>query len=61
MNKEQINRLDELTLYMNFDLTILNSALKDENNLEVCALGHFVEQIHQKSEEIRNIFVDELY
>lgn len=60
MNKEQIERLDELTLDLNFDLAILNSAIKDTENLEVCALNNFVEKIYQASEETRKIFDDEI-
>jgi hypothetical protein len=60
MNKEQITRLDDLTLKLNFDLAILNSAVKDSENLEVCVLNPFVEKIYQDSEEIRTIFDNEL-
>lgn len=60
MNKEQIIRLDNLTLGLNFDLAILNSAIKDTDNLEVCALNSFVEKIYQDSEKIRNIFDNEI-
>ena len=56
MNKEQIEKLDDLTLDINFDLAILNSAVKDSENLEVCTLENFVERIYQNSEKIRNIF-----
>lgn len=61
MNKEQIERLDELSLDLNFDLAILNSAVKDSINLEVCVLNNFVERIYQTSVEIRNIFEDEIH
>lgn len=60
MNKEQITKLDSLTLELHFDLAILNSAIKDTDNLETCTLGHFVERIYQDSEEIRNIFDNEI-
>lgn len=60
MEKEQIEKLDELTLDVNFDLAILNSAIKDSDNLEVCTLESFVERIYQNSKVIRNIFEDEI-
>lgn len=41
MTKEQIERLDILTLELNFGLAILNSAVKDTENLEICTLGYF--------------------
>lgn len=59
MNKEQIERIDELTMNLNFDLAILNSAVKDFDNLEVCVLDNFVEKIYISSGEIRSIFEDE--
>jgi len=56
MNETQMSKLDDLTLYLNFDLSILKSSLKDDENLEVCTLTHFVERIYQDSEKIRDIF-----
>lgn len=60
MNKEQIEKLDELTLNINFDLAILAGAVKDYDNLEVCMLEDFVERIYKNSKEIRNIFEEEV-
>ena len=60
MNKEQINELDDLTLTLNFDLAILNSAIKDSDNLEVYTLEHFIEKIYLNSEKIRKIFDNEI-
>lgn len=59
MNEEQIERLDALTLELNNDLAVLKSAVKDNLDLEVCSLEHFVERIYKDSEEIRNIFDSE--
>lgn len=58
MNTNQLTRLDDLTLTLNFDLAILNSAIKDDD-LEICALGSFVEKIYKDSEKIRRIFDSE--
>lgn len=59
MNENQIDRLDVLTLELNNDLAVLRSAVKDNLDLEVCSLEHFVERIYKDSEEIRNIFDNE--
>jgi hypothetical protein len=58
MNKEQIQKLDDLTLMLNFDLAVLNSATQDDN-LEIYMLNPFVEKIYKDSEEIRTIFDNE--
>lgn len=60
MNEEQIERLDNLTLDITFDLAILNSAVKDDNNLETYVLENFVRRLYQTSVKIRNIFDNEL-
>jgi len=54
MKNEQIEKLDELTLDINFNLAILNSAVKDYDNLEICMLENFIETIYKTSKEIRN-------
>jgi len=60
MNKEQINKIDDLTLDINFNLAILKSAIKnDDTDLELCFLEPFVENIYQTSQEIRDMFVNE--
>lgn len=57
MNKEQLDKIDELTLYMNMELNILHNALKyTDEELELVAVSHFVENIYKKSNELRNIF-----
>lgn len=56
MNENQTQSLDDLTLAINFDLAILNSAVKDGENLEICMLEDFVEKIYQTSKEVREIF-----
>lgn len=61
MSNSEIQKLDELTLDLNFDLCILNSAIKgDDGDLEPCILTGFVEKIYKTSNEIRNIFADSL-
>lgn len=60
MDINQIDRLDNLTLGLSFDLAILNSAIKGGDTLEVCALEDFVEKIYHDSEKIRNIFDNEI-
>lgn len=57
MNEENIEKLNNLTLDLNFDLAILNSAISNfDENLEICMLENFVKDIYKKSEEIRSIF-----
>ncbi len=58
MKEEQLYELDVLTLDLNFDLAILNCAIKYGENLEVLELNNFVERIYENSEKIRNIFDD---
>lgn len=60
MNTNQLQSLDNLTLSLNFNLAILNSAVKDGENLETCMLESFVEKIYMTSNEIRNIFNNEI-
>ena len=60
MNNKELNKLDDLTLMLNFDLSILNSAIRGNENLEICCLESFVERLYQTSEEVRNIFNAEL-
>lgn len=56
MNKKQLEKLDNLTLCLNFGLAVINSALKDAENLETCKLEPFMEILYENSEEIRKIF-----
>jgi len=61
MNQELIQRIDELTLDLNMDLSILNSAVRNfDGDLEVCSLVNFVEKIYKLSDEIREIFNNSL-
>jgi hypothetical protein len=61
MDKEKLAKLEALTLYLHFDLAILNSAIKcDDGDLQIYGLEHFVDKIYQNSEEIRKIFAKEL-
>lgn len=61
MNNQEIQKLDELTLDLNMDLAILNSAVGSfDDNLQICDLINFVKKIYKNSEEIRNIFNDSL-
>ncbi len=47
----------ELAIDINFDLEILNSAVKDtDGDLEICVLGHFVEKIYKNSNELTDMF-----
>lgn len=57
---ESLLKLDNLTLYLNFDLAILSSAVKDGDNLDVYVLENFIQKIYDDSKEIRNIFNNEL-
>ena len=59
MDKEQMLEIENLTTKLNFDLAILNSAVKDTDNFEVCVLNDFVEKIYQDSEKVRDIFNNE--
>jgi len=57
MDDEKLEKLDDLTLSINLDLNILNSALKDDyGNLEMCLVSQFVERIYQNSDEVRKLF-----
>lgn len=61
MNKEKIQKIDNLTMHMNFDLTILYNAIKNaDEELEICMLEHFIKKIYEDSDEIRNIFYNDL-
>ena len=59
MDKKQLSELDNLTLEINFALAILNSAVKDTDNLEIYVINDFVEKIYHDSEKIRDIFNNE--
>lgn len=62
MDANELKKLDDLTLELDMDLNILNSALKsDDEDLEICSLNNFVERIYQKSNEIRNVFDSNCY
>lgn len=57
MNEEQLDKIDELTLDLDMELNILHNALKyTDDELDIAALSHFVENIYKKSTEIRRIF-----
>jgi len=58
MDEEKINELDGLTLNLNLALNILYNALKDLDNeeLDICAVSHFVENIYKRSCDIRKLF-----
>ncbi len=58
MNEENLNMLDELTLFINMDLNILYNALKypEKEDLDIVAVGFFVKNIYEKSLEIRRLF-----
>jgi len=61
MNQELLQKIDDLTLDLNMDLSVLNSAVKNyDNDLEVCSLVNFVEIIYKLSDEIREIFDNSL-
>lgn len=57
MDDKKIDMLEELTLNLHLDLNVLNSALKTDDDLEICALSHFVERIYNDSSSIRNLFI----
>jgi len=57
MDELKIEQLDDLTLSLNLDLNLLNSALKDDyGDLEICAISNFVEKIYNDSNSIRELF-----
>jgi len=61
MNQELLQKIDDLTLDLKMDLSVLNSAVKNyDNDLEVCSLVNFVEIIYKLSDEIREIFDNSL-
>lgn len=62
MNKTQIEELDNLTLDLNFDLAVLYNAIKDaDEELEVYMLENFVKRIYKISNNLRNIFDNEIF
>lgn len=57
MEKEILNKLEELTHYINLDLNILYNALKyTDEDLDIAAISNFSERIYKQSNEIRNLF-----
>ena len=57
MDEAKFNELDELTLNINLNLCVLNSALKEDyGDLEICAVSNFVEKIYNDSNSIRKLF-----
>ena len=57
MNEEQLDKIDELSLEISLELNILHNALKyTDEELEIAAVSHFVENIYKKSTELRSIF-----
>lgn len=61
MNRNEIEKIDNLTLDLNMDLCILKSAVGCfDNDLEISDLINFTERIHKTSNEIRQIFDDSL-
>ncbi len=60
MNNANLEKIDNLTLSINFDLAILSSAIKDSENLEICELEDFVKRIYQESNKIRDFFDNEI-
>lgn len=56
MNELKIDKLDELTLNLNFSLAILSSVTRNCDDLEIYMLENFVEEIYKISTEIREIF-----
>ena len=57
MAENSINKLDDLTLYINMDLNILYNALKyTDDDLDIAAISHCSEKIYKQSCEIRNLF-----
>lgn len=59
MDEEKLRQIDSLTSKINMDLEILNNAIKCmeyEGAKNITAITSFVENIYQKSEEIRKIF-----
>ena len=50
MEQEKLNKLDELTHYINMDLNILHNALKyADEDLEIAAISNFSEKIYKQS------------
>ncbi len=61
MNKEQLQKLDNLTLDLNMDLEVLNNAVRNsDDDLTVCSLINFMGEVYKISNEIRDIFDNSL-
>lgn len=59
MNKNDVEKIDNLTLDLNMELCILKSAVGCfDDDLEISDLVNFTERIHKISNEIRQIFDD---
>lgn len=59
MNRNEIEKIDNLTLDLNMDLCILKSAVCCfDDDLEISDLVNFTERIYKTSSEIRQIFDD---
>lgn len=57
MNQQELQKLDDLTLDLNMNLSILNSAVKNfDNDFEVYDLINIMELIYKNSLEMREIF-----
>ncbi len=56
MDETTLDKLEDLTLDLNMDLNVLNSALKDDCDLQICSISNFVERIYDISKDIRNLF-----
>lgn len=59
MKKQDLQKLDELTLDLNMDLCVLKSAIMCfDEDLKVDDLTNFVQNIYKTSNKIRDIFYD---
>lgn len=57
MTIEEMDKLDELTLYIHMDLNILYNSLKYmDEELDITALSYFVETIYKNSCKVRELF-----
>ena len=61
MDKEQLQKIDDLTLDLNMELCVLKSAvICFDDDLEVSDLVNFTERIYKISNDVRKIFDESL-
>jgi hypothetical protein len=62
INQQELAKLEKLCSDLNENLNILNSAVNNDNNeLQVCDLGNFINETCNISNEAREIFYNTIF